>query len=59
MSALPSSGLPTEPGDSVPLRLIATDAIRYWEPRRLVYNVVLLGIVAARSSMPGRHHVVP
>jgi hypothetical protein len=41
------------------LRLIATDAIRYWEPRRLVYNVVLLGIVAARSSMPGRHHVVP
>jgi hypothetical protein len=48
MSALPSSELPTEPGDAIPLRLIATDAIRYWEPRRLVYNVVLLGIVAGQ-----------
>jgi|RhiMetdeSRZDD1v2_1073273.scaffolds.fasta_scaffold456224_3 hypothetical protein len=48
MSALPSSGLPTEPGNGISLRLIATDAIRYWEPRRLVYNVVLLGIVAGQ-----------
>lgn len=42
------------------IRDIATDAIRYWEPRRLIYNLVLACIVigyfiagwpASRSSL--------
>ncbi len=31
--------------DAQTLRGSVTDAIRYWEPRRLVYNAVLAGIV--------------
>src|SRR5208282_6396215 len=31
--------------DTQSLRESATDAIRYWEPRRLVYNAVLIAIV--------------
>jgi hypothetical protein len=31
--------------DTLNLRQSATDAIRYWEPRRLVYNAVLAAIV--------------
>ena len=26
---------------------IASDALRYWEPRRALYNLVLVGVVAA------------
>jgi|GEM_PF-367653 hypothetical protein len=32
-------------GSSIPLREIVSDAIRYWEPRRIVYNAVLAAIV--------------
>lgn len=35
----------TSPNDDVSLRDVVTDAIRYWEPRRLVYNGVLALIV--------------
>src|SRR5262245_60565816 len=39
----------TEPGSSSPttatMREIATNAIRYWEPRRVIYNGVLAAIV--------------
>ena len=31
--------------DGINLREVATDALRYWEPRRIVYNVLLAGIV--------------
>jgi hypothetical protein len=31
--------------DTQSLRESATDAIRYWEPRRLVYNAVLIVVV--------------
>jgi hypothetical protein len=31
--------------DATTLRENATDAIRYWEPRRLIYNAVLAAIV--------------
>jgi hypothetical protein len=31
--------------DSKPLNQSVTDAIRYWEPRRLVYNAALAVIV--------------
>ena len=31
--------------DAASIREWATDAIRYWEPRRIVYNVVLAAIV--------------
>lgn len=33
--------------DSVPVRDYLTDAIRFWEPRRVIYNVVLAAIVIA------------
>ena len=35
------------PPDHASLREIITDALRYWEPRRLVYNVVLAAVVVA------------
>jgi hypothetical protein len=31
--------------DTTDLRESATDAIRFWEPRRLIYNAVLAAIV--------------
>lgn len=31
--------------ESVPFRELVTDAIRYWEPRRVVYNAVLAVVV--------------
>jgi hypothetical protein len=31
--------------DATNLRECATDAIRYWEPRRLIYNAVLAALV--------------
>lgn len=36
-------------GEVVPPRFgeIASDALRYWEPRRALYNLVLAGVVAA------------
>jgi hypothetical protein len=40
-----NSGSPTAPPD--PLREIMTDAIRYWEPRRIIYNLLLIAIVVA------------
>jgi hypothetical protein len=30
-----------------PLRHVLTDAIRYWEPRRIIYNLVLVAVVMA------------
>jgi hypothetical protein len=29
------------------LRTILDDALRFWEPRRLLYNLILVGVVAA------------
>lgn len=36
--------------ESSPVREIFTDAIKYWEPRRLIYNTVLAGITIARFA---------
>jgi hypothetical protein len=33
--------------DAVPVQGLVTNAIRYWEPRRVLYNLVLLVVVAA------------
>jgi len=33
--------------DTVTIRECATDAVRYWEPRRIIYNLVLAAIVLA------------
>ena len=42
----PSQNLGTSP--SSPFRgLLLADAIRYWEPRRIVYNLVLVAVVIA------------
>jgi hypothetical protein len=35
------------PMETAALREWVTDAIRYWEPRRIVYNLVLMGVVLA------------
>jgi len=39
------------PGQNQPepahLRDVVTDAIRYWEPRRILYNLLLVGVVMA------------
>ena len=37
--------------DAMTLRESVTAAIRYWEPRRLIYNVVLAAIVLAYFSL--------
>ncbi|HXQ25057.1 MAG TPA: hypothetical protein VN822_01495 [Candidatus Acidoferrales bacterium] len=34
-------------GQSRPLRDILSGAIRYWEPRRVIYNLVLVAVVMA------------
>ena len=38
--------------ESVPPRFgeIASDALRYWEPRRALYNLVLAGVVGAHIA---------
>jgi hypothetical protein len=36
---------PRDAGGSAPFGLIVSDALRYWEPRRVAYNLVLAGIV--------------
>jgi len=36
-------------GDIVTIREALTDAIRYWERRRIVYNLVLAGVVAVHA----------
>ncbi len=41
MSVTPSTRLPGTPGTWL------HDALRYWEPRRIAYNLVLAGVVAA------------
>jgi hypothetical protein len=35
----------TPASTAVPLRAILTDALRYWEPRRIPYNLVLAAVV--------------
>lgn len=49
-------------GEHVPTRfgVFASDALRYWEPRRLVYNTVLLVVVCAHfiAAWPGSRTLV-
>jgi hypothetical protein len=46
--------------DTATLRERATDAIRYWEPRRILYNLVLAAIVRAYFviGLPGSKRTV-
>jgi glucan phosphoethanolaminetransferase (alkaline phosphatase superfamily) len=37
--------------DGTSLRDYATEAIRYWEPRRLLYNLLLVAVVIATFSL--------
>jgi len=43
-----------------PIHELVTAAIRYWEPRRIVYNVVVVAVVVIYYAMapPGPQHVV-
>jgi hypothetical protein len=36
-------------GETTPLREALTEGIRYWEPRRIIYNLVLLAIVGIHA----------
>ena len=51
-----------QPGDSTRPRFgdLATDALRYWEPRRLIYNAALLVVVVVHLSVfwPGSKALV-
>jgi hypothetical protein len=43
-----SHSTPDRGGNSSgPLRAIFTEAIRYWEPRRIIYNLILVAVVIA------------
>jgi hypothetical protein len=35
------------PSPSVPFRGLLADSLHYWEPRRIVYNLVLTAVVIA------------
>ena len=37
-------------GQVTTVREALTNAIRYWEPRRIIYNLVLLGVVAIHAG---------
>ena len=39
------------PGDEMTFRDALTDAIRYWEPRRVAYNLVLAAVVAVHATL--------
>jgi len=50
------------PASNAPVTLqeAATDAVRYWEPRRVVYNVLLAMIALIHAAPPllqGRFHI--
>ena len=36
-------------GEAVTIREALTDAIRYWEPRRIIYNLALAAVVAVHA----------
>jgi hypothetical protein len=38
-------------GEAVTIREALTDAIRYWEPRRIIYNLVLAAVVAVHAAL--------
>jgi hypothetical protein len=46
--------------DHVTLREALTNSLRYWEPRRLIYNLALLLVVAAAyvAGLPASRHAV-
>jgi hypothetical protein len=46
-TAPPAQSQGLGPSPSVPFRGLLADAIRYWEPRRFVYNLVLAAVVLA------------
>jgi hypothetical protein len=35
----------SQPPDQPPLRVLLDDALRYWEPRRIAYNLLLTAVV--------------
>ena len=49
-----SSSTPPEPGAPA-LREVIAEAIHYWEPRRLGYNVVLAAIVLGWLALTWPH----
>ena len=44
-STVPTSSSSSDDSHSGPARGILADALRFWEPRRLVYNLVLAAVV--------------
>ena len=43
-------GIPTPPSAPPTLRSMWSDCLRYWEPRRVVYNGILLAVVLTQLS---------
>ena len=48
----PASSAPPDP---LPLRVLLDDALRYWEPRRIGYNLLLAAVVLAWLSLTWPH----
>lgn len=46
--------------ETSPLREYVTAAIRYWEPRRVIYNIVLAAVVSIYFviALPGSKHAL-
>ncbi len=47
MAQSPSNGSAPVPRSSIPLRAILMDALRYWELRRVGYNLALIAVASA------------
>lgn len=50
-----TSSSPSTPAGTPSLRDLITDAIRYWEPRRIAYNLALAAIVLGRIVFTWPH----
>jgi hypothetical protein len=44
---------------STELRSIFDDALRFWEPRRILYNLILVGVVVSWIAASWRHLHAP
>ena len=54
-TAHPSESISPVPQNSAPSRSFFSDSIRFWEPRRLVYNLVLFAVCVAWVALSWPH----
>jgi hypothetical protein len=54
-AAIPSQSQSLGNPPSAPLRALLSNALRFWEPRRLLYNLVLSAVTAAWVAVSWPH----